>query len=219
MPPDRHLPARPGFELDHLVVASAELERGTRQLEELLGVELAGGGSHPGWGTHNRLLRLDGGAYLELIAPDPGQPAPARPRLFGLDDPALLALIAERPRLIHYVMRTGDFALARAAIGYDPGIDEAMSRGALRWTLTVPADGRRRHAGVLPSLIDWGETPHPTRAMADSGISLMRLEVSAPAHVLAQAAAPLGAPRIVAQPGAARLRATLQTGAGTVVLD
>ena len=220
MPPDRHLPARPGFELDHLVVASAELERGTRQLENLIGARLAGGGTHPGWGTHNRLLRLDGGAYLELIAPDPGQPAPARPRLFGLDDPALLALIAERPRLIHYVMRTGDHAAARALLDYDPGVAEAMSRGSLNWRLTVPPDGRLPHAGVLPSLIDWGATPHPARALPDSGIELLGLAVIAPAAVLARATAALGAPRIAAETGARPgLRARLRSPAGTVTLD
>lgn len=219
-PDDRSTPAPPIFELDHLVLASASLERGSAWLEDRLGVRPAGGGAHPGWGTHNRLLRLDQGAYLELIAPDPGQQPPARPRLFGLDDPALRALIAERPRLIHYVMRTSDLAAARALLDYDPGVAEAMSRGSLNWLLTVPPDGRLPHAGVLPSLIDWGATPHPARALPESGIELLGLAVIAPAAVLARATAALGAPRIAAETGARPgLRARLRGPAGTVTLD
>lgn len=213
-------PVPPGFELDHLVLASASLAQGSAWLEDLLGVRPAGGGSHPGWGTHNRLLKLDHGAYLELIAPDPDQAPPARPRLFGLDDPELLALIAERPRLIHYVMRTGDLAAARARLDYDPGVSEAMARGTLNWRLTVPPDGRRQYAGVLPSLIDWGATPHPARALPDSGIELLILEVIAPAAVLARAAAALGASRIACESGPRpRLRARLRSATGTFTLD
>jgi hypothetical protein len=36
-------------------------------------------------GTHNRLLKLGEGFYLELIAIDPQAPPPGRPRWFGLD--------------------------------------------------------------------------------------------------------------------------------------
>ncbi len=221
MSPDQPSPTvPPNFELDHLVLASASLEQGSAWLEDLLGVRPAGGGAHPGWGTHNRLLKLDHGAYLELIAPDPGQAAAPRPRLFGLDDPELLALIAERPRLIHYVMRTGDLAAARALLDYDPGVSEEMSRGPLTWRLTVPPEGRRQYAGVLPSLIDWGATPHPARGLPDSGLELLSLEVSAPAAVLARAAAALGARRIACEPGPRpQLRARLRSAAGTVTLD
>ena len=35
---------------------------------------------------HQALLSLGDDVYLELIAPDPDQPAPETPRIFGLDD-------------------------------------------------------------------------------------------------------------------------------------
>ena len=44
------------------------------------------GGSHPGLGTHNALLSLGDESYLEIIAPDPTQPKPDHPRIFGLDE-------------------------------------------------------------------------------------------------------------------------------------
>ena len=40
-------------------------------------------------GTHNRVLGMAGGMYLEVIAIDPDAAAPERPRWFGLDEPAM----------------------------------------------------------------------------------------------------------------------------------
>ena len=79
------------LELDHLVIAATDLDAGEPWLAERLGVPLVAGGQHVGWGTHNRLLGIGGGAYLELIAADPTQPAASVPRPFMLDDPALRA--------------------------------------------------------------------------------------------------------------------------------
>ena len=116
------------LELDHIVVASADLDSGEAWLRERLGVALAPGGAHPGWGTHNRLLQLGGGTYLELIAPDPSQPDPTTPRPFLLDDPGMRARLARSPRLVHWIVRsTGDLDAALAALRYQPGTVCAMS--------------------------------------------------------------------------------------------
>jgi hypothetical protein len=203
--------------LDHLVVAAARLEEGARWVEERLGAAPGPGGRHAGFGTHNALLRLGDGVYLEVLAPDPAQPAPTRPRLFGLDEPSTRALLAGGPRLLHWVVRaTGlDEALARlaAAAGTEAaaiGAGVAMQRGDLRWTLALPADGSRPPAG-LPSVIDWGEAPHPCTRLADRGVALERLEV---------ASVPL--PELERDPrvafGAPALRAVIRSTAGVVTL-
>lgn len=57
--------------LDHLVVAARTLDEGAQYVTEALGVEPAPGGRHPGMRTHNRLLSLWGGQYLEIIACEP----------------------------------------------------------------------------------------------------------------------------------------------------
>ena len=57
-----------------------------RAIETLTGVRPSYGGAHPGLGTHNALLSLGHHSYLEIIAPDPNQPTPPRPRPFGLDE-------------------------------------------------------------------------------------------------------------------------------------
>ena len=62
--------------IDHIVVAAPDLDSGARHVSSLLGVEPARGGAHPRMGTHNRVLGMAGGMYLEVIAIDPDAAAP-----------------------------------------------------------------------------------------------------------------------------------------------
>ncbi|MFJ5800146.1 VOC family protein [Streptomyces decoyicus] len=145
--------------LDHLVYATPDLDRTLAEIAELTGVRPVPGGSHPGRGTCNHLLGLGGGAYFEIIGPDPEQPAPDGPRWFGID-----ALTG--PRLVTWAVRVTGIAARVAAArarGHDPGTPVAMSRrtpegGRLAWQLTPPGTG----AGLAPFLLDWGDTPHPS---------------------------------------------------------
>jgi Glyoxalase-like domain len=177
--------------LDHLVVAARSLDEGVRWVEARLGIAPDGGGRHTGFGTHNALLRLESDVYLEVLAPDPGQPDPPRPRLFGLDEAATRALLEGGPRLLHWVVRTRDLPAALAGMAGAAGIDAdaigvgvPMQRGDLRWTLALRLDGSRPPC-ELPSVIDWGSAPHPCSRLVDRGVVLQRLEIAAPAAVLA----------------------------------
>lgn len=161
---------------DHLVVVAADLELGAAWLEERLGVALAPGGRHAAMGTHNRLLKLGPRLYLELIAIDPAAPSPGRARWFGLDNPALRARIAERPRLIHWVARCGNIETASAACPEPLGDILDLSRGEFRWRVTVPPDGHLPGGGLLPSLIQWQSPAHPAELMPERGCALMKLE-------------------------------------------
>jgi hypothetical protein len=147
--------------LDHLVLAAPDLATAVQAFAERTGVQPAPGGSHVGLGTANQLVDLGGGGYLEIIGPDPDQPAPAQPRPFRIDE-------LDAPRLTTWAVRTDDLdallADARAG-GYDPGDALAMSRrtpdGALlEWRLTPPRFDYGD--GLVPFLIDWDTTPHPT---------------------------------------------------------
>lgn len=154
--------------VDHLVYAAPDLGRGVDSIERLIGVRPAPGGKHVGLGTHNALLGLEDGAYIEIIAPDPEQPAPSRPLPFGL--PSL-----HEPRLVTFAIRTVNInALVAAArdAGYDPGPVLDMSRQrpdgfVLQWRLAfheeMPA------GGVVPFVIDWGDTPHPSAELPRAG--------------------------------------------------
>ena len=132
-------------------------------------------------GTHNRLLRLGRGRYLEVIAVDPDAPAPNRPRWFGLDEPALQVRLARAPRIVGWVARTLDIAWTTAGSTAPFGGIETMSRGELSWRITIPADGLPPEGGALPSLIEWtADRPHPAESLPDVGCHLMRLEIGHP---------------------------------------
>ncbi len=164
------------LELDHLIVAAADLDSGTRWLEERLGVALAPGGKHAAMGTHNRLLRLGEMLYLEVIAIDPGAPTPSRPRWFGLDVPTMQARLAESPQLIHWVARSNDIDVDASRAGFAADEILSMVRGDYRWRITVPRDGHLAGDGLLPSLIQWDVPRHPAQTLPDSGCRLMKLE-------------------------------------------
>lgn len=161
--------------VDHLVLGVSDLQAGARELAERTGVAAVPGGRHAGTGTHNALLGLGGRSYLELIALDPEQPRPSGPAPFGLD-------ALDGPRLAGWAVRCDDDDIdARAerarARGYDPGQVVAMSRQRpdgvrLAWRLTREPP---RPAGLLvPFLIDWGDTEHPSRS-SPSGLTLVEL--------------------------------------------
>jgi hypothetical protein len=180
--------------LDHLVVAARTLEEGARWLEARMGVPTVAGGRHAAMGTHNRLLALGEGAYLEIIAIDPEAPAPGRPRWFGLDSPAMARRLAAGPALVHWVARTDDLDGARAAEPVLVGEILALSRGDYRWRIGVPADGALPAAGAFPTLIQWEGDRHPAAALPASGCRLERLTVRTPrARDLARRLAALGA--------------------------
>jgi hypothetical protein len=162
--------------IDHLAVTAVSLESG--ELDELLGVPLSPGGSHARMGTHNRLLRLGAGAYLELIAVDPKATKPGRPRWFELDDPAMQARLARGPRLVHWVARVGSTHFP--SLPFDVGPWEPFQRGDLSWQLTVRADGSLPADGILPSLICWNGSAHPAARLPDVGVSLEALELEHP---------------------------------------
>ncbi len=166
----------PGCVIDHLVVTTPSLGLGAEWIRDVLGVPPQPGGEHPRMGTHNLLLRLGESSYLEIIAPNPGAPAPSRSRWFALDTlPANAA-----PSLAAWVVRTSDIQAAAAASSEAPGDIEAMTRGALSWSITIPSDGSLPLGGVAPALIQWHAESHPAVKLQDHGLSLERLELFHP---------------------------------------
>lgn len=179
-------PGAAPLRLDHLVLACLDLDEGARWLGERLGAAPEPGGRHEGFGTHNRLLSLGEGVYLELLAADPAQPAPPRPRLFGMEAPRLRERLAHGPRLLHWVVRAGSPAQLEATVrdplGATAGRVVSMSRGVLAWRIALRDDGECPPGG-LPTPIDWGAAPHPCTLLPDRGVRLAALEAGVAAPV------------------------------------
>jgi hypothetical protein len=166
------------LQLDHLVVLAPTLESGARHVSDALGCDTVEGGRHAAMGTHNRLLNLWGGQYLEVVAIDPQAEAPARPRWFGFDQPALQARLADGPFLAHWVARVErPKHLARWRSQYPRRIAPvlAMQRGDFDWHITVPDDGSLPGDGLLPSLIQWTGPLHPSARLPEATLALRSL--------------------------------------------
>lgn len=202
--------------IDHLVYVSPDLRAGVERIATLTGVTAVPGGSHPGRGTHNALAAFDDDTYLEIIGIDPDQPEPDGPRPFGLHEDAdmKLATFAIRP--------TGTETIDQVATvlrdgGFDPGAVLAMSRTRpdgveLHWHLTMP--GASGAPGVVPFVIDWGETPNPASSLPRIG----ELHAFRCSHLNPEVRDLLATldPRIVGEVGPSGLTADVATPNGVV---
>lgn len=158
------------LQLDHVAVACERLEEGRAHVEEALGVVLQAGGRHALFGTHNLLLGLEDGLYLEVIAVDPEAPVPERPRWFDLDR------FEGPPRLTNWICRTPNIAEAPP----EAGAPVALERGDLRWQMAVPGDGRLPFDQLFPAIIEWQGQAHPVQRLEASGVRLLRLTLMHP---------------------------------------
>ncbi|MRU14267.1 VOC family protein [Roseovarius sp. A21] len=201
------------LELDHLAVVACDLDEGRAAVEEGLGVALQPGGRHPYFGTHNLLLGLEDGLYLEVIAIDPKAPDPGVTRWFDLDR------MQGAPRLGNWICRSDDLE-AMVARFPETGTQVALSRGDLNWRMAVPRDGRLPFDNCFPALMQWDCAAHPAARLAASGCRLQRLVVAHPeAGALSDQLAPvLSDMRMVFEVGAPGLRAEIMTPSGLRVL-
>ncbi len=162
------------LELDHIAVAGETLDAAVDHVEAALGLPLDPGGVHVEMGTHNRLLSLGPGIYLEAIAVNPDARAPDRPRWFDLDR------FSGPPRLSNWIARTPDLAATLADAPEGMGVPIPFQRGRFAWSMAVPGTGRLPYAGAAPALIQWDGAAHPADSLPDRGCRLRRLTITHP---------------------------------------
>jgi hypothetical protein len=147
--------------LDHAILAGPSLPDLVAAFEARTGVPAMPGGRHAGQGTHNALVGLGPGRYLELLAPDPeAEDGPFRASIAYLAAPALHTWCARGADADAFEARV------RAA-GLEPRrIAMARTRPdgvRLAWEL-VFADGHG-FGGLVPFFIDWGGSAHPSASL------------------------------------------------------
>lgn len=216
------------FELDHLAVAGETLEDASAHIETALGVRMQPGGQHPRYGTHNRLLGLEDGLYIEAIAIEPGVPATDRPRWFDLDR------FSGPARLSNWILRCPDLPAMASALPPHAQRHVTMQRGDLRWLMTVPEDGILPFDNMFPAVLQWQGTP-PASTLTPSGCRLQRLVIAHPqatdlraalASIMTPIMAPNLAPtlnlqdgRVVIETGAPAFQAVFETPHGQRILE
>jgi hypothetical protein len=168
----------PVRKFDHIIYATPDLQFGIDTLERVLGVRATPGGQHPGHGTRNAFIRLGDRTFLEILGPDPDQPAPDRPRWLGIDNlraPRLNGWAAAESNLDALVCKAAAAGVKLGAI--HEGRRENPDGAALSWRFTDPyfvlADG------LVPFFIDWGDSPHPSQRGTE-GVTLLSLRAEHP---------------------------------------
>ncbi|MDO5756027.1 MAG: VOC family protein [Rhodobacterales bacterium] len=201
------------LELDHIAVTATTLDEGADWVHRCLGAVPGPGGQHPHFGTHNRLLGLEDGLYLEVIAIDPDAAPLGYARWFDLDH------FSGAPCVGNWICRTDDMEGALAALP-DIGAPVALERGDLRWRMAVPRDGQLPFDECHPAIIQWDSAHHPAASLLASGVALRRLVICHPeADALRRRlAGHLSDQRVVFEPGLATIRAEFDTPAGLRVL-
>jgi hypothetical protein len=200
-------------EIDHLVLSAATLEEGVDHVARLLGASFSDIGYHPYMGTHNRLVGLGPGLYLEVIAIDPAAPQPGRPRWFDLDN------FSGPPRLTNWMVRTDDLDAALAKAPPGTGTAVSLSRNDFRWRLALNDTGRFPLGDAFPGLIEWHGGLNPSMRLPDQGFRLLALEISTPdPGALAAALPDIDDDRLWIIEGEKGVRAQLSTPKGEIWL-
>jgi len=150
------------LELDHLIVAGPDLAGLVAAFEAQTGARAAPGGRHAGQGTHNALIGLGEGRYLELLAPDPGQAGgDFRAGIAHLTAPALHTWCARAGSADEVAARVVAAGLAPRRLPMSRRRPDGVT---LHWEL-VFADGHA-FGGLVPFFIDWRGSPHPSAQLA-----------------------------------------------------
>ena len=166
------------IDLDHVILATPDLDGTARRLESEHRLPSAPGGRHAGLGTENRIVPL-GDAYVELLSVTDRDVAAANP--FGS---WLLGHVEGGEAWIGWSVRTDDLDGVCALLGLEA---QAMARSRpdgfeLRWR--VAGLERAREEAGLPFFISWDvpdeELPgHAGGEVQATGARLAAVEVGA----------------------------------------
>lgn len=200
------------LEFDHVVVSAKTLPAGRSYIEDALQLDMVAGGEHDIFQTHNALLGLEDGIYLEAIAANPNVPEPTRPRWFDLDR------FDGGPRVTNWACRTDDL---EAVVARFPEIGDivSLSRGDLRWRMAVPKTGALPFDNLFPAVLQWDVDEIPQdRLVPKTRLTNLRITHPWASALVALLEPVLDDGRVVIAEGPAALEARFDTGEGVRVL-
>lgn len=205
------------MQIDHLLYAGPDLAQLGEEFTARSGLLAVQGGRHENWGTHNSLLGLGPGEYLELIAPEPGASGPWGALFSRLAEPSLQAWCVRAGSADEVTARLQGAGVTTRRV---PGGRRLPDGTMLTWELVFP----RGHAfgGALPFFIDWQGSVHPATNLEPSArLSKVRIEHPQPeeyARVLAAVGALPERLEVVGAPGLA-ISARFETAEGGFRLE
>ena len=143
---------------DHIILGCKDLDAGIAYVEKLSGYRAAIGGSHPGRGTRNALLKLGHTSYLEILAPDPAQKDLVwHKEVANLESPLLIGWAQAVTNIEQYAQHLREHGVV--CTGPLAGSRTRPDGVTLHWRTLVREDDK---AGILPFYIEWAlDSPHP----------------------------------------------------------
>ena len=195
--------------IDHVLLAAADIDAAAARLRENYGLTSLPGGTHPNWGTANRIVPL-GGPYLEIIGV--ADPARAAQHPFGQ---WVGARAAEGDTLAGLMVEPDDFAAVCARLSLTPVPGERGRPDGTRvsWQLAGVAEALAR---TVPCFISWESRDAFEDDFGASGIAELELGGD-PDELGAWLGGPVDGLRLIG--GAPRIRSlTISTSSGDVVL-
>jgi len=165
-----------GPKIDHVLLGVPDLDAAVDDFERDTGVQPVIGGEHPEFGTSNALVSLSDGSYFEIIGPGPSASVDNLGGVFGRQESRSLAGFAMSSGELKAVaerVRAAGFELQ----GPIPGSRTTPDGETLEWQMLLI--GGHDFGGLIPFLIDWGDTPHPATT-SPTGLSVARFEVRHP---------------------------------------
>ena len=211
----------PKAELDHLLFGVPDLSEGMALVHSRLGMAPVLGGKHPGVGTHNALLSLGSGTYLEIIAPDPSQNVPDQDLPYGLAGLKAPKLITWAVCPANWKNHSRQIKLWGVETRLREGFRASPDGKQFRWRSIqlVPPVKVEGHdlTGLMPFAIEWQSAQHPA-ASAPGKLQLESLALMLPhPHVLSKVVNELELPCKVDCAPEARMAARIQVEPGRSV--
>lgn len=160
--------------IDLITIGVSDLDAQVAELERLTGVKAAYGGEHPSRGTHNALLSLGDGAYLEVLAASPDSDTAEAADLNALTRPTPLwwGVSVQQAGPAAASLRSAGFTTAEPI----PGTRRTPAGDLLQWRTLVlesPPKG-------APFFIEWSrDSVHPS-ASSPAGCRLQSLDIATP---------------------------------------
>jgi hypothetical protein len=164
----------PAAQIDHILLGIDDLDRGVKAFEQATGLKPVYGGKHPG-GTHNALVSLGDGTYLEILALQK-----------GVTDAGEFAGLAQLHTLtpIGWAVSSRDSAKLRDSLSAagmavtdpEPGSRTTTTGAKLSWQ----SFGLQDNFAEAPFFIVWSaQTAHPSTT-SPSGCKLQQWHIASP---------------------------------------
>lgn len=162
------------LDLDHILHAVPDLQKGIEDFEKLTGVRPVYGGNHPSLGTHNALVSLGGDVYFELIASDPNSSIPPENIIFGIGK-------IKSSQIMTWAIRSTDISELGKKFriaGIENGGRIKEDGTHLKWKTAHFAEFGDQ-SGIIPFVIQWVSKPHPAN-VSPQGCKLLQFSAEHP---------------------------------------